>query len=127
MTDPTLTAHGKSTVHPPTLAWTTLTEAHALAMADLRQNRDSSDTDAAPSRPDATTRREDYYKNFRTALVLSWALSNGLLVAVLSSDRVAPFVIGTYMRFLMYAVAVFALVRLLGAVWFKSRWVVRQY
>jgi chitin synthase len=31
---------------------------------------------------DASTKQEDYYRNFRTNVLLAWTLSNGLLGAV---------------------------------------------
>jgi chitin synthase len=37
---------------------------------------------------DAKTKQEDYFKSFRTRFVLTWMLSNGLLMAALTNDFV---------------------------------------
>ncbi|KAJ3208468.1 Chitin synthase, class 2, partial [Dinochytrium kinnereticum] len=39
---------------------------------------------------DAKTKQEDYFKNFRTKVILWWLFSNGLVIIVLSSDLVRP-------------------------------------
>lgn len=86
------------------------------------------------SRPDASTKREDYYKNVRTWLVLLWALSNGLLVAVVSSTRISAILTGStsnaqnpYMAILMYAVALLGFIRLGGAILYLILRAIRRY
>jgi len=38
-------------------------------------------------KPDASTKQEDYYKSFRTRVVLAWLITNlGLVVGILHSD-----------------------------------------
>jgi chitin synthase len=73
---------------------------------------------------DLGTKREDEYRSFRTWLVLSWVLCNGLLVAVVSSSTVSIMLTGDgdpnktnpYMAILMYSVVLFTLVRFMGAI-----------
>ncbi|KAI3647606.1 hypothetical protein MP228_007827 [Amoeboaphelidium protococcarum] len=72
---------------------------------------------------DANSKKEDYYKNFRTWLVLAWILSNGLLIAIISSPLVTNDLAGgganqqnPYVAFLMYFIAVQSLVRLCGCI-----------
>lgn len=100
--------------------------------------------DAISRRPDElrvhrdfNTKREDYYRNVRTWLVLSWVLSNCLLVAIVSSPRVSVLLTGTagqqsgvanpYMAFLMYSVALFGVIRLIGAITYLILRSVRGY
>lgn len=73
---------------------------------------------------DLGTKREDYYRSFRTWLVLGWVLCNGLLVAVVSSPTISILLTGDgdpnktnpYMAILMYSVVLFTLIRFFGAI-----------
>ncbi|KAL1722353.1 chitin synthase [Schizophyllum commune] len=72
------------------------------------------------SKPDASTLQEDYYKTFRTNVLLAWTLSNGLLGALIlntagsaDSDGASKTVSG-YMAFLLFSVAGLAFVRFVG-------------
>jgi hypothetical protein len=38
--------------------------------------------------PDAKTKQDDYFRNFRTKTVLLWAFTNALIVALLTNDAV---------------------------------------
>lgn len=75
----------------------------------------------------ADVSREDYYKNFRTWMVLAWVLSNGLLVAIVSSDRITSILIpgsrpdssNPYMAFIMYFVATTSIIKLAGSIYYK--------
>jgi chitin synthase len=86
------------------------------------------------SKPDAKTAQEDYYKQFRTNIVLAWLLTNGALVAVISSTQFATllspadlrqlpgqassqnfFVSNKFFAFVLYSVAALALVRFIGS------------
>ena len=77
-------------------------------------------------------KHEDYYKGFRSAVVLAWMFCNLALAAVVlnvggvqkfnptSSDEeaVEDTRATTYMAVVLYSVAVLAAVRFVGAVWF---------
>jgi chitin synthase len=70
---------------------------------------------------DAKTKQEDYYKAFRTRLVLLWCASNGLLVGLISSTGLVS--IGTYedrsgayLGFVLWSVAFLAAFRFVGSV-----------
>ncbi|KAL1920596.1 uncharacterized protein VTP21DRAFT_973 [Calcarisporiella thermophila] len=75
---------------------------------------------------DAKTKQEDYYKLFRTNLVLSWMLSNALLIIVMTSDVFINFLTkvnpnsmkayNPYLTFLFWAVACLSAVRFVGCV-----------
>ncbi|KAF4580727.1 Chitin synthase, class 1 [Pleurotus pulmonarius] len=70
------------------------------------------------SKPDAATQQEDYYRTFRTNVLLAWTLSNGLLAAIIvtttNKDSNNAGVKG-YMAFLLYSVAGLAFVRFVGS------------
>ncbi|KAL1919164.1 uncharacterized protein VTP21DRAFT_2546 [Calcarisporiella thermophila] len=87
------------------------------ALADLKQKR----VDQHQSR-DAKTKMEDYYKSFRTHLVLAWIACNAILVAVITSQGFDPLFTGgqtlgnKYMSFLLWCVAGLAAFRFLGSI-----------
>jgi chitin synthase len=73
------------------------------------------------SKPDAGTLQEDYYRTFRTNVLLAWTLSNALLAAIIvtangkASDVGAQRSVNGYMAFLLYSVAGLAFVRFVGS------------
>ncbi|KAJ4302455.1 Chitin synthase, class 3 [Collariella sp. IMI 366227] len=72
---------------------------------------------------------EDSYKSFRTGLVISWLVSNIILVIIVTSDDFAlvgvpkaatsrtPF----YFKVLLYVTAVLSIIRFIGFLWFLGR------
>src|SRR5690554_2560906 len=56
-----------------------INEGYKLAL-DLLEER----TEEAPEAPDAKTMQEDYYRAFRTRLVVVWCASNALLVSLIT-------------------------------------------
>ncbi|KAH7913366.1 glycosyltransferase family 2 protein [Hygrophoropsis aurantiaca] len=72
------------------------------------------------SKPDPATVQEDYYKTFRTNVLLVWTLSNALLAAVVvaatpSGSSPAASAVNGYMAFILFSVAGLAFVRFLGS------------
>jgi len=73
------------------------------------------------STPDAATVQEDYYRQFRTNVLLSWVLTNALLAAAIvtatgkASDKGAAATVNGYMSFLLFSVAALAFVRFCGS------------
>ena len=74
-------------------------------------------------------KHEDYYKGFRSAVVLAWMFCNLALAAVVlnvggvSNPNSNPQTVTnvrstTYMAVVLYSVAVLAAIRFVGAVWF---------
>ncbi|KAH6907524.1 chitin synthase [Coprinopsis sp. MPI-PUGE-AT-0042] len=67
---------------------------------------------------DASTQQEDYYRNFRTNVLLSWTLTNGLLAAAIVStndSETAGKAVQGYMAFLLFSVAFLAFIRFVGS------------
>ncbi|KAF9034366.1 glycosyltransferase family 2 protein [Panaeolus papilionaceus] len=71
---------------------------------------------------DEKTREEDYYKGFRTNVLLAWVLTNGLLAAAITTTNSkatllggASKSVGGYMAFLLFSVAGLAFVRFVGS------------
>ncbi|KDQ51532.1 glycosyltransferase family 2 protein [Jaapia argillacea MUCL 33604] len=73
------------------------------------------------SKPDAATQQEDYYRTFRTKVLLSWTLSNALLAAAIvtatgkASSKGASSTVNGYMAFVLFSVAGLAFIRFLGS------------
>lgn len=75
----------------------------------------------APQHRDAKTKQEDYYKAFRTRLVISWIISNLALVSVITNAQLLHW-FGTedqrstiYLGFILWSVAVLAVIRFTGS------------
>ncbi|KIM21150.1 glycosyltransferase family 2 protein [Serendipita vermifera MAFF 305830] len=70
---------------------------------------------------DAKTKEEDYYRNFRTNVLLAWTLSNALLGAIVvttaakAADTSAQDSVKGYMTFILVSVAGLAFVRFIGS------------
>ncbi|PPR01276.1 hypothetical protein CVT24_005953 [Panaeolus cyanescens] len=71
---------------------------------------------------DVRTQEEDYYKGFRTNVLLAWVLTNGLLAAAITTTNTranllgsASKAVGGYMAFLLFSVAGLAFVRFVGS------------
>jgi chitin synthase len=75
----------------------------------------------APSHRDAKTKQEDYYKAFRTRLVICWIISNLALVAVICNAQLLHWFgdfqerSTVYLGFILWSVAVLALIRFSGS------------
>jgi len=70
---------------------------------------------------DAATQQEDYYRQFRTNVLLAWTLSNALLAAAILSatgnaaTRGANNTVNGYMSFILFSVAGLAFIRFCGS------------
>lgn len=85
----------------------------------------------APSHRDAKTKQEDYYKAFRTRLVISWIISNLALVAVICNAQLLHWFgdfterSTVYLGFILWSVAVLAVIRFTGSCIYlvMSKWI----
>ncbi|KAI1084886.1 glycosyltransferase family 2 protein [Whalleya microplaca] len=72
---------------------------------------------------------EDSYKSFRTGLVISWLISNMVLIVFVTSDDFETLGVEKastgrtpqYFRFLLYATAVLSIIRFIGFLWFLGK------
>ncbi|KAG6375949.1 glycosyltransferase family 2 protein [Boletus reticuloceps] len=75
----------------------------------------------ADPKVDPATQQEDYYKTFRTNVLLVWTLTNALLAAVVVSATPTPGsgkssqTVNGYLSFILFSVAGLALVRFVGS------------
>ncbi|CAG8515161.1 12896_t:CDS:2 [Dentiscutata heterogama] len=76
---------------------------------------------------DAATKKEDYYRMFRTNLVLAWMFSNALLVVFFTSDTWNNFfmskstgtvVFNPYLTFIFWSVTGLSAFRAFGCIWY---------
>jgi len=73
------------------------------------------------SKPDPATQQEDYYRTFRTNVLLAWTLTNAILAAGIvtatgkAADKGAQATVNGYMAFLLFSVAGLAFVRFMGS------------
>ncbi|KAL1918777.1 uncharacterized protein VTP21DRAFT_2799 [Calcarisporiella thermophila] len=98
------------------------------ALSDLKRKH----TDAHQGR-DARTKREDYYRSFRTHLVLTWIACNAILIAVITSHQFDPLfgkestlrggALGNYyMTGLLWGIAGMTAFRFLGSCVYLIAW-----
>jgi chitin synthase len=94
-----------------------INETYLQAVAALRDK-----TVEKEQKRDAKTKQEDYYKAFRTRLVLLWCSSNGLLVSIVTLTGSNPLT-GTYdtrskayLAFVLWSVAFLSAFRFVGSV-----------
>ncbi|KAG0257987.1 Chitin synthase, class 1 [Mortierella polycephala] len=93
-----------------------INEGYKLAL-DLLEER----TEEAPEAPDAKTMQEDYYRAFRTRLVVVWCASNALLVSIITyggTDRTETYDARSkvYLGFVLWSVAFLSAFRFIGSV-----------
>ncbi|KAF9923799.1 Chitin synthase, class 1 [Linnemannia zychae] len=108
-------AAAEVTVDLPT-EQTDINDSYQLALDSLTQKSETS-----TQKRDAKTKQEDYYKAFRTRLVLLWCASNGLLVSIVT--YAGSNLTGTYdtrskyyLGFVLWSVAFLSAFRFVGCV-----------
>ncbi|KAI1301154.1 Chitin synthase, class 1 [Mortierella claussenii] len=93
-----------------------INQTYQLALDSLKDK-----TEEKAQKRDAKTKQEDYYKAFRTRLVLLWCASNGLLVSVVTyagSNGTGTYDARSkaYLAFVLWSVAFLAAFRFVGSV-----------
>ncbi|ORX47248.1 chitin synthase 2 [Hesseltinella vesiculosa] len=78
--------------------------------------------EAQPEHRDARTKQEDYYKAFRTRLVLCWIISNLALVVAITNTSILTNTLGdfndrssNYLGFILWSVAGLSVIRFTGS------------
>lgn len=85
------------------------------------------------STPDAKTKQEDYFRNFRTYTVLLWFFSNALIIVALTNPVISGFLyeslgldskanFNPYLRFIFYSVAGISAIRFTGSFIYLVTW-----
>lgn len=83
----------------------------------------------ANATPDAKTKQEDYFRSFRTNVVLFWFLCNGILIVGLTNIQLVAIISDNfkfdltgdsnpYLKFMFYSVAGLGAVRFVGSTWY---------
>ena len=106
---------GEVTVDVPT-EQTDINDSYQAALTSLSEK-----TVEKEQKRDAKTKQEDYYKAFRTRLVILWCASNGLLVSIVT--YAGSNLTGTYdtrskayLGFVLWSVAFLSAFRFVGSV-----------
>jgi chitin synthase len=75
------------------------------------------------------TSKDDYFKSFRTNLVLSWILSNLLLVGMCTTSQIFTLLkieispkFNAFVSFFLWSVASISIFRLVGSILYKFRY-----
>ncbi|KAL2915926.1 hypothetical protein HK105_204630 [Polyrhizophydium stewartii] len=79
---------------------------------------------------DPATKKEDACKEFRTRIVLSWIITNALLIALFTNDQFVDKTfhpdpqnaVNSYLTFLFWSVAILSAVRFIGCVVYIALW-----
>ncbi|KAF9159647.1 Chitin synthase, class 2 [Actinomortierella ambigua] len=98
-----------------------------ITSADINEAYDAAITELSQKKPEvhqsrsAATKQDDYYRNFRTRLVLAWMGSNGLLVAGISSTRLQDTLTladgsNAYLAAIMWSVFGLSFFRFMGSI-----------
>ncbi|KAG0247704.1 Chitin synthase, class 1 [Mortierella polycephala] len=107
-----MTAEGNVEVSVPTDSHD-INNAYSTALSEL-----SKKTVEEKQGRDQKTKQEDYYREIRTRVLLTWIMSNALLVALVTSDAFGDFksTSTVYLGIVLWSVAGLALFRFFGSV-----------
>ncbi|KAG0302402.1 Chitin synthase, class 2 [Dissophora globulifera] len=107
-------------------------QGHAATAAPLLPNTGggggSSGRSKAVSHDDIKTMQSDYYRSFRTRILLLWIVANGALVIIISSDQLAPYLVlddgsNLYVTIVVWVITVGAAGRFLGSFVYLLGWI----
>ena len=83
----------------------------------------------ASSTPDAKTKQDDYFRSFRTNVVLFWFFCNAILIVALTNEKLVAEInkqakidingeSNPYLKFIFYSVAGLGAIRFVGSTWY---------
>lgn len=77
---------------------------------------------------DIKTMQSDYYRSFRTQILLLWIVANGALVITISSDQLEPYLVlndgsNLYVTIVVWIITIGATGRFLGSVVYLLGWI----
>ncbi|KAI8361381.1 chitin synthase-domain-containing protein [Mortierella sp. GBAus27b] len=77
---------------------------------------------------DVKTMQSDYYRSFRTKILLFWIVVNGALVITISSDQLAPYLVlrdgsNLYVTIIVWIITIGATGRFLGSIVYLLGWI----
>ncbi|KAJ3056048.1 Chitin synthase, class 1 [Rhizophlyctis rosea] len=81
--------------------------------------------DSAEQKVNAQTAQEDYFKEFRTRVVLLWVLTNCILILVFTNKKLFHDVkesVNPYLTFLFWSVAILSLIRFTASAIYMGQW-----
>lgn len=70
---------------------------------------------AEPPKRDLSTKLNDWYRSFRTRLVLTWLFSNAALIVVLTESHIYSYVGNKYLTFVFWSTFGISAVRMIGS------------
>ncbi|KAF9385244.1 Chitin synthase, class 2 [Podila verticillata] len=121
-----------SSVSLATSSSTSLLPTHTNSTASLLPGSNTK----APPKPKKTVSRQDdiktlqsdYYRSFRTQILLLWIVANGALVITISSDQLEPYLVlndgsNLYVTIVVWIITVGATGRFLGSVVYLLGWI----
>ena len=114
-----------ATIHLPT-SQNDIDETYDMFLRDIKVNRKSQTGKKSSS-------KEDYFRSFRTRLLLFWILSNTLLIALFTSDELGIYLrtnsitdpnFNFFLTIIFWSVAVMSWIRFIGSMCYKVERVV---
>ncbi|RKO88615.1 hypothetical protein BDK51DRAFT_11189, partial [Blyttiomyces helicus] len=103
---------------------------YADFLAALAQQKADKEKPEEEKKPDKETAMQDYYKEFRTRVVLTWMMSNAVLIIVFTNNSIVDKLfnhsvassVNPFLTFLFWSVAILAAIRFLASTCYLIGW-----